>query len=390
MDTLSPGARRLVVGGSVAAVLATLSAIVLIPSTVRNITSARFLPHVYCYMFDKKLIALHLGSDGLIWLSYVSIALTLAYLVWRTRREIPYSWMLLAFGTFIIACGFTHFMEMVVLWRPVYWLAGDVKLVTALASVVTAIALPPLVPQIQGMVKAAHVSEDRRHQVEWANQELQRLSAHLLSAQDGERRRLARDLHDGVGQYLAAMRMSFEVAVRQQHDSGVPSAALRDCKELLEHCTKEVRTISHLLHPPLLDEMGLTSAIPWYASGFSERSGIEVKLNVPDEMARLPEAVETVLFRVLQESLTNIHRHSQSKIALIRMERDPTEVRLIIADQGKGLDRQGTFSKVGVGVAGMRERLRELGGELKIRSDATGTTVTASVPVAAASAESAN
>jgi hypothetical protein len=151
--------------------------------TVRDALSSRFLPHAYCYLYDKKLIALHVGSDGVIWLSYVSIALTLAYLVWRTRREMPFSWMFLAFGTFIIACGFTHFMEMVVLWKPLYWLAGDIKLVTALASVVTAIALPPLVPQVQSMIQSADLSEDRRLRLEQANRELHNLSGRLLRAQ---------------------------------------------------------------------------------------------------------------------------------------------------------------------------------------------------------------
>jgi len=116
----------------------------LVPQTLRSFLSTGFLPHAYCYLYDKTLIAVHLGSDTAIWLSYVSISLTLAYLVHRTRREIPFSWVFLAFGTFIIACGFTHFMEVVVLWNPVYWLSADVKLITAVASVVTAIVLPPL------------------------------------------------------------------------------------------------------------------------------------------------------------------------------------------------------------------------------------------------------
>jgi uncharacterized membrane protein len=116
--------------------------------------SSEFLPHVYCYLYNRNLIVLHLVSDGLIWLSYVAISLTLVYLVYRTRREIPFSWMFLAFGTFIIACGFTHFMEMIVLWKPVYWLAGGVKVITAIASVITAIALPPQLPKIHQMILA--------------------------------------------------------------------------------------------------------------------------------------------------------------------------------------------------------------------------------------------
>ena len=153
---------KLVLGGASAAIFGGIAALVMVPATVRSITSSQFLPHVYCYLYDKQLIALHMSADALIWLSYVAIALTLTYMVRRARREIPFSWLFLAFGTFIIACGFTHFMEIVVLWKPLYWLAGDVKLVTALASVITAIALPSVVPQILAMVKSAHVSEDRR------------------------------------------------------------------------------------------------------------------------------------------------------------------------------------------------------------------------------------
>src|SRR6202044_4086325 len=139
-------APRLVLSASAAAVIVSLAAIAFIPAALQNIGSAKFLPRVSCYLYNKQLVALHLGSDAAIWLAYLAISCTLVYLVWRTRREIPFSWMFLAFGTFIVACGFTHFMEIVVLWHPLYWLAGDVKLVTAVASVVTAIGLPRLIP----------------------------------------------------------------------------------------------------------------------------------------------------------------------------------------------------------------------------------------------------
>jgi signal transduction histidine kinase len=376
------GTRKLVVGGSVAAIFASLTALILVPMTVRGAFSAPFLPHAYCYLYDKKLIALHVGSDGVIWLSYVAIALTLAYLVRRTRREIPFSWMFLAFGTFIIACGFTHFMEMVVLWKPLYWLAGDIKLVTALASVVTAIALPPLVPQIQSMIISAGVSEERRLGLEKANQELHDLSARLLRAQDGERRRIARELHDGVGQYLAAMKMSFDMASSEGDDPDAARESLSDCQNLLERCTMEIRTMSHLLHPPLLEEMGLAAAVRWYVEGFRERSGITVDLEMPAQLDRLPRAVEMVLFRVLQESLTNIHRHSGSKLARIHLTTDARNAVLTVQDQGKGFaDRLEEPAKMGVGIAGMRERVQELGGEFQIDSTSRGTTVKAILPL---------
>ena len=381
MKSLSTASRRTLVRDGLIGMALALSVLVLMPGTVREVTSVRFLPHVFCYLNDDKLIALHFGSDALIWLSYVSIALTLAYLVRRTRREIPYSWMFLAFGTFIIACGFTHFMEMVVLWKPLYWLAGDVKLVTALASVVTAIALPPLVPQIQSMVRSAHLSEARRLQLEKANDELQHLSAHLLSAQDRERRRIARELHDGIGQYLAAMKMSIDVALSQTTKPHIAQEAIKDCFGLMQRCTKEIRTMSYLLHPPLLEEMGLATAVPWYVEGFTERSGIKVGLHMPPKFDRLPQPIEMVLFRLLQESLTNIHRHSESKLADIRLELDAEFATLIVRDEGKGFDVVEAASKVGVGIAGMRERVREIGGEFTINSQPGGTTIRATIPL---------
>ena len=384
MHISTPAAtRRWVLGTSMAAVFSAVVALMLVPATVGSALSTSFLPHAYCYLYDRKLIALHLGSDGAIWLSYVSIALTLGYLVHRTRREIPFSWMFLAFGTFIIACGFTHFMEMVVLWKPLYWLSGDIKLVTALASVVTAIALPPLVPQIHAMISSAGLSEQRRLQLERTNSEMQHLSARLLIAQDGERRRIARELHDGVGQYLAAMKMSFDVALAEDNVPDGILAPLTDFRDLLARCTGEIRTMSHLLHPPLLEEMGLASAMPWYVEGFRERSGIKVELQTPTpEFGRLPQPVEMVLFRVLQESLTNVHRHSGSKNARIRLEVNANNAVLAVQDQGKGFNGSTEEpARMGVGIAGMRERVRELGGEFKIDSSSSGTTITATIPL---------
>src|SRR5579862_2412846 len=205
---------KLVVSASAVALMLSVAAVFLVPSTLRSIFSSDYMPHAMCYLYDRRLIALHLGCDAAIWLAYVSISCTLLYLVWKTRREIPFSWMFLAFGLFIIACGFTHFMEMVVLWKPLYWLSGDVKLITALASVVTAIALPGLIPRVHSMVAAAQISEERRLQLEKANAELQQISSRIMTAQDSERRRIARELHDGVGQYLAAIKMSCDVALR--------------------------------------------------------------------------------------------------------------------------------------------------------------------------------
>jgi signal transduction histidine kinase len=373
---------RFVLLASAAAVAVSVAAVAIIPSALSNISSSNFLPHVACYLYNKQLVALHVGSDAAIWLAYLAISATLVYLVWRTRREIPFSWMFLAFGLFIIACGFTHFMEMVVLWKPLYWLAGDIKLITAVASVVTAVALPTVIPQIHSMVTSAHVSEQRGMQLEEANRELQQISSRLMTVQDTERRRIARELHDGVGQYLAAIKMSCDVALLSS-SNGEESAALQDALTVLERCTADVRTMSHLLHPPLLEEMGLASAIPWYVDGFVERSGIDVKLDLPPNLQRLPALVELTVFRLIQESLTNIHRHSGSKVALIRLTLKDDVADLVIEDRGKGFGSgNGQPLKVGVGMASMRERVRELGGELRINSTNSGTILQAVLPCA--------
>jgi len=372
--------RNIVIGATIGSLAVCVTALLIIPSALRSIGSSGFLPHTTCYLNNQQLIALHLGSDAAIWLAYLAISCTLVYLVWRTRREIPFSWMFLAFGLFIVACGFTHFMEMVVLWKPLYWLSGDVKLVTAVASVVTAVALPGLVPQIHGMVASAQLSEERRGKLEKANEELTQISSHVMVAQDAERRRIARELHDGVGQYLAAIKISCDVA--HEGAQGDAKTALDDALKLLERCTAEVRTMSHLLHPPLLEEMGLASAIPWYVEGFTERSGIQVGLDLPENLERLPQPVELAMFRVLQEGLTNIHRHSGSKTATIRLRRDAAKVSLAIEDYGVGFGSDNNRPlRSGVGIASMRERVRELGGELRVRSGNSGTQLEAEFPL---------
>ncbi len=374
--------RSFVVGSSLVATALSVGALLMMPSAIRNVLSTNFLPHAYCYLNDRQLIALHVGSDTAIWLSYLAISATLVYLVRRTRREIPFSWMFLAFGLFIVACGFTHFMDVVVLWKPAYWLAGDVKLVTALASVVTAIALPGLVPQVHAMLGSARLSEERRSQLEKTNQELQQLTAHITSVQDEERRRIARELHDSVGQYLAAIKMSCVVALDEARANRSPKV-LEETLNLIDRCTSEVRTMSHLLHPPLLEEIGLSSAIPWLIDGFRQRSGIAVRLEMPPNLRRLSQPVELVLFRVLQESLTNIHRHSKSRSAAISIRYDGSDIRMSIEDAGVGFATDGDGAKTtGVGIAGMRERVRELSGELHIASSAAGTRIEVRLPVA--------
>jgi PAS domain S-box-containing protein len=211
-----------------------------------------------------------------------------------------------------------------------------------------------------------------------------RLSGRILTLQDDERRRLARGLHDSLGQYLAALKMNLDLMATSHREQ---AKQISDCTEILERSLTETRTVSHLLHPPLLDEAGFGSAARWYVEGFAQRSGIEANLTLPEDFGRLPNDAEITLFRALQEGLTNVHRHSGSSQVDIRLGLDNNQVRLEIRDYGAGMPPETLKNLVkggaetGIGIAGMRERARELGGSLRIQSDSHGTLLTVVLPV---------
>ena len=219
-------------------------------------------------------------------------------------------------------------------------------------------------------------------------QQLEALNARLTTLQDEERRRIARELHDSVGQLLAAISMNNVAAGAEFHKLNPETAKrLTDNATMVEEASKEIRIISHLLHPPLLDEAGLASALRCYVEGFSERSKIDVDLDVPRSFAGLTKEMELSIFRVVQECLTNIHRHAGSPTAGIRITQDEARLTVEIEDAGKGIpaNRQMALvssAQTGVGLRGMRERLRQLGGTLHIHSNDNGTRVTAVLPVA--------
>lgn len=219
-----------------------------------------------------------------------------------------------------------------------------------------------------------------------AEEALRKLSGRLLGIQDQERRRIARELHDSLGQYLAGLK----IAIEMLNNTPGPERSqplLAECSDILEKAITETRTLSHLLHPPLLDEAGFASAASWFVTGFSQRSGIPVSLELPDDLPRLSEAVEIALFRVLQESLTNVHRHSEAQSAEIKVETDAEQISIEVCDHGKGMPEHileqlaGDGTKLGVGLAGMRERIHELGGTFEVKSEERGTVVHASVPL---------
>jgi len=249
-----------------------------------------------------------------------------------------------------------------------------------------AISLSPLVTEEGVLVTSAIRDITERKRTE---ESLRDLSSRLLRMQDDERRRIARELHDSAGQILVALSMNLTPLASEASAAGPHSIkVVKESLDLIDELSMEVRTISHLLHPPLLDEIGLSSALRLYMDGFAERSKIRVDLEIPDDFGRLSQELETAIFRIVQESVTNIHRHSGSPVARIHIYRLGTDVRLEVEDKGKGipLEKRSAMAStgmVGVGIRGMRERIRQLSGTLEIRSGSNGrgTLIIARLPI---------
>lgn len=230
--------------------------------------------------------------------------------------------------------------------------------------------------------EAEHKARESEKTAIASDEAARHLSARLMRLQDDERRRLARDLHDSTGQFLAAAKMS--LASLAAGNAGDPRLA--ECMRLLDRSLQEVRTLSHLLHPSGLEEAGFPSAARWYVEEFAKRSGIQMTVNIADLKGRLPDEIEIALFRILQEALGNIHRHSRSTSAEISFAAESRAVRLSIKDRGVGispdlLERFRTSGYSGVGLAAIRERVRELRGNFEIQSDRNGTALQVEIPV---------
>ena len=228
--------------------------------------------------------------------------------------------------------------------------------------------------------------EERTAQLKQAESSARHLGAQVLRMQDEERRRIARDLHDSVGQAVAILNMNLGQLSRSTNLSSLESAMVADSKAIANDVSDEVRTISYLLHPPLLDDMGLPAALKWYVEGFSKRSGIVTNLELSRDFGRLDSDCEIAIFRIVQESLTNIHRHSGSRCATVRVMWEPEQVEVQIEDGGKGIshDQHADFAAdaaMGVGLRGMRERVAQLGGKLDLQSSNNGTLVRATLPL---------
>jgi signal transduction histidine kinase len=243
----------------------------------------------------------------------------------------------------------------------------------------------PVIPELLRAKVSVFADLHRKtHQLELLNLELRRLSGRLMATQDEERRRVARELHDGLGQDLSVAKMMLN-RIQQQEAAVQPGEqAIADVVALLDRTIQNVRSLSHLLHPPLLDEVGLRSAIQWYVDGLSERSGIETSLDVqPTTFPRLAPRLETTIFRIIQEALTNVFRHSGASRAWVTLNEQEGHVMVKVRDNGKGVDEQVEELRdesLGIGIGGMKQRVKEAGGTLQLVNAMPGTIVEVVIP----------
>jgi len=248
----------------------------------------------------------------------------------------------------------------------------------------------PVVPELlRAKVSVFAELHRRAQQLEILNGELRRLSTSLISTQDDERRRIARELHDGLGQDLIAAKIVLDVALGREQPVERRENAVGEASTLVDRAIQQVRSISHLLHPPMLDEIGLHSALQWYLEGFTKRSGIETSIDIqPVNFPRLGPELETTVFRIVQEALTNVFRHSGARQGWVTLLKSESEVVVRVRDDGKGISAstaQFRPDSIGIGIGGMRQRVKEFGGELRLMNANPGTLVEVVVPVPVAS-----
>jgi signal transduction histidine kinase len=364
------------------------------------LSSNGFMSHGYCYMWRPGLIWLHVLSDVLIALAYFSIPFTLIYFI-RKRRDVPFNWMFVCFGLFIFACGATHAMEIWTLWHATYWLSGAVKIITASFSVLTAILLIQLVPQAlelpspkalrleiverrsaqEALLAEIAQRKQAQEKLRGSEEELHSLAGRLITVQEDERKRIARDLHDDLSQRLALHCIDLDL---QRHSLPVGSDTARELERLLrdaEKLTLEVRQIAHDLHHPQL-ALGLRHGVASFCREFSEQHGIAVELLHEGDLEQIPATVSIVLFRVLQEALSNVVKHSGADRVTVFFSVGDDQALMCVTDRGRGFETQRVQSDGGLGLISMRERLRLVRGTMRVTSSpGRGADLEAVVPI---------
>jgi signal transduction histidine kinase len=247
------------------------------------------------------------------------------------------------------------------------------------------ISVPVIPDLLRAKVSVFAELHRKARQLEILNQELRRLSHSLMTAQDEERRRISRELHDGLGQDLTAVKMILGGLVQpNQLKDSTENKTIAEVLSMMDSAIEQVRTMSHLLHPPLLDEMGLLSALRWYTEGFAKRSGVETVLDVPKNFPRLEPEIEMAIFKIVQESLTNVFRHAEAKRAVVQLEERDGSALISIEDNGKGVGSGAEElhpNSYGIGVIGIKQRAAEYDGQVTLRNTGSGTRVEVKIPL---------
>jgi signal transduction histidine kinase len=361
---------------------------------LRNLFTSDFMGHGYCYLWRPEIVWLHVGSDVLITLAYYSIPISLVYFV-RKRRDLPFHWMFIMFGAFILGCGTTHIMEVWTIWHGTYRLAGIVKLITAGLSLSTAVALVPLMPKALALPSPARLAAANRELEqevrgrERAEEEQRRsfkqlraLAGRLQTAREEERARVAREIHDELGQVLTAIKIDLNALIPSvTAGPGPNSQRLQAVFWLLDEAIHSVRRIGTDLRPGVLDDLGLAAAIEWAVEEFQARTGIETYVSLPDGDLALDEERATALFRILQEALTNVARHAHATRVTVRLAQEHGDLSLEVRDNGTGFQQEQLAGSRSLGILGMRERAILLAGEFNISGTLEkGTTVKVRIP----------
>lgn len=328
-----------------------------------------FMPHGHCYLWQRDILAMHVGSDILIGLAYYTIPLALIYFT-RKHQDFHFGWMFYMFGGFIFACGTTHLFDVWTTWYPMYRTEGVVKIATAGISVATAIALWPLIPRALAMPSigalvetnealAREVEERKRLQAM-----LRELRSREILAEDRERRKLGTQLHDGLGQILTLANMRIG-AVRDRGGDAL-SGPIQAVEALIKDAQEQIRTLAFELSPPVLHDIGLAAAAEWLAEDVEKRFDLTVRLDAQPLPPMVSEAARLTFFRALRELLANVAEHAEVSEVEVRLWAENDRFYGRVADRGRGFDPARQSS--GFGLFSLREEIREVGGEFEVTS----------------------